>query len=233
MLLHQPQRGCCAAHVYVGACKPCAPRRLVTGLAAAQPAAAAASAAGPAQGSIPGSTTCSVCIDTTASGLRGLQATRPVEKGGLLLSLPITHVLAVPDTPDSAHHWQTNYMKAFEQQWQMQLPPQLLDVLSGMDQLPTWAYSCSTPISLPASGCTRPLTPRGPADVSTYSETVRLAVLLLWVRRHVAAPFWQQWLQQLPPAEEYTAAGPAWGPEAIQQLQWPALTVSEETCCWP
>jgi hypothetical protein len=72
---------------------------------------------------------------------------RPVEKGGLLLSLPITHVLAVPDTPDSAHHWHTSHVKAFEQMWQMQLPPELLDVLSGMDQLPTWAYSCSTPVS--------------------------------------------------------------------------------------
>lgn len=69
--------------------------------------------------------------------------------------------------------------------------------------------------------------------MSTYSEAVRLAVLLLWVRRHVAAPFWQQWVQQLPPAQEYTASGPAWGTEAIDQLQWPALMVSEEACCWP
>jgi hypothetical protein len=60
------------------------------------------------------------------------------------------------------------------------------------------------------------------ADVDQTS-TVRTAVFLLWVRGHVTAPFWQQWVQQLP--EEYTASGPAWSREAILQLQWPFLQV--------
>jgi hypothetical protein len=53
--------------------------------------------------------------------------------------------------------------------------------------------------------------------------TIRLALLLLWVRGHVAAPFWKQWVQELP--EEYTASGMAWSQGAISQLQWPVLQV--------
>lgn len=52
---------------------------------------------------------------------------------------------------------------------------------------------------------------------------MRLALLLLWVRGHVAAPFWQDWTQQLP--QHYTASGVAWSPGAISQLQWPLLQV--------
>jgi hypothetical protein len=57
---------------------------------------------------------------------------RHVEKGGLLLSMPITHVLAVPDTPGSVHHWRSVYMESFAKEWQVQLPKGLLDVLSGV-----------------------------------------------------------------------------------------------------
>jgi hypothetical protein len=52
---------------------------------------------------------------------------------------------------------------------------------------------------------------------------VRLAVLLLWVRAHVAAPFWQQYIAQLP--MKYTTSGEAWSPGALAQLQWPVFQV--------
>jgi hypothetical protein len=60
---------------------------------------------------------------------------------------------------------------------------------------------------------------------SKPNEHVRMAALLLWVRRHVDAPFWQQYVAQLPLLADYTAAGTAWSPDTISQLQWPYLQV--------
>jgi hypothetical protein len=57
------------------------------------------------------------------------------------------------------------------------------------------------------------------------NEHVRMAALLLWVRQHVAAPFWQQYVQQLPRLSDYTAAGTGWSADTISQLQWPYLQV--------
>lgn len=58
-----------------------------------------------------------------------------MEEGGLLLSMPITHVLAVPNwlSPQAVQPWHINYMKPFEKEWQVQLPKGLLDILSGTD----------------------------------------------------------------------------------------------------
>jgi hypothetical protein len=132
MLSCRPQRPVCTLQCRLEAGTVC--RRLP--LAATLTAAALASPAAPIQGSIPGSIESSVCVDTTPSGLRGLWATRHVEKGGLLLSMPITHVLAVPNwlCLQAVGPWQTNYVAAFEQQWQAPLPKGLLEVLSGTDR---------------------------------------------------------------------------------------------------
>jgi len=125
-------------------------------------------------------------------------------------------VLAVPTTPDSIDHWKTAYVKAFEKEWQVHIPERLLDVLSGTNP---GGHVIPHVLALRVP----PLIAALLADVFTYEDsTVRLALLLLWVRRHVVAPFWQQWV--LP--EEHTASGPAWGTEALSQLQWSALQVS-------
>jgi hypothetical protein len=147
--------------------------------------------------------------------------------------MPITHVLAVPDTPGSEDNWQTKYVKAFKKEWQVHLPDELLGVLTGTELLGRPAVQqphqrdmrLQLAVKHMLATSTLPLTGSGPADVSTYNHAVRLALLLLWVQRHVAAPFWQQWVQQLPRVEEYTASGTAWGPGDIKELQWPVLQV--------
>lgn len=136
MLHSLPQRGAVwssSCHAVPGTLR--ARRRLPTTLTAATPAAPHSTPAVHSHGGIPGSTSCSVCVDIFANGVRGLRATRPVEEGGLLLTMPITHVLAVPNwlSPQAVQPWHLNYVKRFEQEWQVQLPKGLLDILSGTD----------------------------------------------------------------------------------------------------
>jgi hypothetical protein len=69
--------------------------------------------------------------------MRGLQATRSVQEGETLLSLPRTHVLTVWDSlhlKARRHSW-CKYTLAFQQQWQVKMPPALLEVLSGAGAL--------------------------------------------------------------------------------------------------
>jgi hypothetical protein len=134
MLHSLPQRGAVwssSYHAVPGTLR--ARRRLPTTLTAATPAAPHSTPAVHSHGGIPGSTSCSVCVDVFDNGVRGLRATRPVEEGGLLLSMPITHVLAVPNwlCCQAVDSWCTKYVKPFEQEWQVQLPKALLDILAG------------------------------------------------------------------------------------------------------
>jgi hypothetical protein len=66
-----------------------------------------------------------------APGLRGLQATQPVRQGNILLSMPFSHVLAVPREQTAVPSWLSTYIEPFEQQWKVKLPEDLLDLLSG------------------------------------------------------------------------------------------------------
>jgi hypothetical protein len=66
-----------------------------------------------------------------APGLRGLQATQPVRQGSILLSMPFSHVLAVPTEQTAVPSWLSTYIEPLEKHWQVKLPEDLLDLLSG------------------------------------------------------------------------------------------------------
>jgi len=165
----------------------------------------------------------------------GLQATQNVRQGTLLLKMAPTHMLAVPLDSSAYDMWRRTYVTQFEQRWGAKLPEDLLEIIPctvGMAHGPppvveqlrllqamtVSVHCCVTcPAVLLSVGEFIPMGCEG--------HKLALAALLLWVRENLPDPFWQNYVQRLSPPDQYTAAGEAWSPTAISQLQWTFLQV--------
>jgi hypothetical protein len=166
----------------------------------------------------------------------GLEATRFLPKGTFLLDMEPDHTLAVPTNMGAYSMWKSEFVKPFKRRWKVQLPEYLLDVIQGtgvgavclLCSIAAGAFLLQMAAHLVrrlSPGCMLAEILEATAGSHSNGHYMALAVLLLWVRKDMDAPFWQQYLKQLSPPEEYTAAGSAWSPAAVAQLQWPLFQV--------